>query len=459
MVDTPSPPSPGAVSPAPVTTPQGGAPSPIPYNGVAGGATNVVAPLTTPAFPSPYATPLQQVPATDNLQTALNTAITKGGAALANVAFCIAALDPVGGPYPMAMTPNANNVYYAASMMKVAALYTLFELRNTVRAIAAELGSKATPSDLLTRAQSYLGPQYYRWASNNAAMRGIAYRHAVPKLSSVFTCTAGSPNVGVDFSPEFAAKLTYGSGDTVVSGGHIGRMTYWSQNLASAMCIRGCGYGAINGILANAGFFASQSGIWLAGDYEEQTQDKTGALTFASKDKYPAFRIPSQNDGPPASPGSGNSAQATSAFQMVNLFALMFKAAQGPSPPSSGPVPPLFGDATSSAEMMNTYLSGDLGHPPPSPLPQGPNETWMNRTSRRNYEVTNGKLGVGPLNSGGDVYSETSILLPLASSKKFVVSWVNLVSPGPVFQPVVDVASAVIAAYLNPSTSSPSTGP
>jgi hypothetical protein len=423
---------------------------PVPYNGVAGGATNVVTPLTTPAFPSAYTSPLQQVPATDNLQTALNAAITKGGAALTNVAFCIAVLDPVGGPYPTAMSSNANNVYYAASMMKVAALYTLFELRNIVRAIAAELGNKATPSDLLTRAQTYLGPQYYRWASNNAAMRGIAFRHAVPRLTSIFTCTAGSPNVGVDFSPTFSAKLTYGAGDTVASGGHIGRMTYWSQNFASAMCIRGCGYGAINGILANAGFFASGSGIWLAGDYEEPLADGS----FASKDKYPAFRIPSQNDGPPASPSSGNSAQATSAFQMVNLFALMFKAANGSSSPSS-PVPPLFGDAASSAEMMNTYLSGDPGHPPPPPLPQGPNETWMNRTSRRNYDVTTGKLGVGPLNSGGDVFSETCILQPTTSTKKFLVSWVNLVATGPVFQPAVDVASAVITAYLNPPAASP----
>jgi hypothetical protein len=113
-----------------------------------------------------------------------------------------------------------------------------------VRAVAAELGTKATQSDLLPRAQTYLGPQYYRWASNNAAMRGIAFRHAVPRLTSIFTATAGSPNVGVDFSPAFSAKLTYGAGDTVASGGHIGRMTYWSQNFASAMCIRGCGYGA-----------------------------------------------------------------------------------------------------------------------------------------------------------------------------------------------------------------------
>ena len=360
------------------------------------------------------------------MQLALNSAVTTAGALVAAVPFCIVSLAS-GPPYPMAMTSNAGSENYAASLMKVAAMYTLFELRRTLRALATEMGVKVKAADFMKRADAYLSPQYYQWAKKTAVMANIAFKHATPKLADAFTFTDGASGVTVDFATSLTAPITYDAKQTATGGGYLGMMIYWSQTNGSFHCIRAAGYGTINGMLESAGLFdrGAQQGIWLAGDYEE--------APYASGNKYPAYRIPSVNDGP--------SAQATTVVQMARLFALCFKG-------------DLFGDAAASAEML-AYLGGDSSLRPAG-YATHPNETWMDRSPTisdgpRNFGVRYGKLGVGPGNNKGDLYSETSILQHRSSRKQFIFAWANFL-PDPkatdetYFLPVIQVAHQTIAA-------------
>jgi hypothetical protein len=185
----------------------------------------------------------------------------------------------------------------SASMIKLVALYAAFELRKTVRAIAAELGSKATPSDLLDQAKAHLDPRVIAYAARSAGLKGVANGEAVSRLKSTFKTAAASPAVGVDFTDDYKK--------------HQSGMISVSDNNDAGSCIHGCGYGMINGICENAGFFqpSTQKGLWLAGDFSHQ---------------YHSFKIPTASTG---GVNFGPAAQAATVMQLVKLLALMFKGA------------------------------------------------------------------------------------------------------------------------------------
>jgi hypothetical protein len=84
----------------------------------------------------------------------------------------------------------------------------------------------------------------------------------LPRYNTTFTCTAGSPAVNVDFSAAYKQ--------------HQSKMISMSSNDDAGASIHGVGYGMINGILQNAGFFpaSNQSGLWLGGDYQDNPQGK-----------------------------------------------------------------------------------------------------------------------------------------------------------------------------------------
>src|SRR5262249_9056323 len=50
---------------------------------------------------------------------------------------------------------------------------------------------------------------------------------------------------------------------------HLEKMIVWSHDVSAGFCIQKLGFSWINGLLQKAGLFypASQTGIWLAGDY------------------------------------------------------------------------------------------------------------------------------------------------------------------------------------------------
>ncbi len=459
-MSTPDP----ATSPASTGAPSGGPPTPSPssptpaaptnVNAAPSGKVSVAATITTPAFPPAYTDPLAPPDPNSSLGRALSGAITGAGSLATRVAFCVVALDS-GPPYPTAMSGNADGVeFFGASLLKVAAMYTLFELRQRLRLIAKELGTSIKAADFLTRAGAHLNPQYIDWARKAKAMSaGIKSEHAKPILDQAFACTDGAGSVSIDFLPALTSPIVYGAFDadgnpTITGGGLVRRMIVWSQTSASTQCVRRCGYGAINGMLESAGLFSrgDQTGIWLAGDYEE--------APFTAQ-KYPAFKIPSNDEDKSA-------AQAMTTVQMARLFALMFKG-------------DLFADAAASAEMM-TYLEGDKSAPvkPGRARPAGPQETWMNRVPTMpdgtpcNYSVVRGKLGVGP-SGGKDLFSETSMLMHTSSGKQFIYSWVNFradpkaTDDKVIFLPVTQVAHQTFATYVSspppPTPSPPSTPP
>jgi hypothetical protein len=113
--------------------------------------------LKTPAFPGTYANPLTD----DNkLKGALKNAVDTGPGAAWPVPVAIVALNP-DGTRPFAEF-SGGEVHYSASLLKVAAMYSAFELRNTIQQIGDELGAKTRPADLLKDAARYLDPRSSR---------------------------------------------------------------------------------------------------------------------------------------------------------------------------------------------------------------------------------------------------------------------------------------------------------
>jgi hypothetical protein len=380
--------------------------------------TNVVGPtpLTTPPFPSAYPSPLAP---NGKMLTALTAAIAQTPSPPGwNAPICIAVLDPPAGPFPMAAV-KGDDIKYGASMMKLAAVYTAFELRKTLRSIATELGTKASPTDLLQTAANYLKPSVMAFAAGSTGLKNIPETYALPQYNTTFTCTAGSPAVNVDFSAAYKQ--------------HQSKMISISSNDDAGASIHGVGYGMINGILQNAGFFsaATQSGLWLAGDYQDNPQGK-----------YPYFRIPTANDG---AVNHGPAAQSATVVQLVKLFALMWKR-QLVDSGSSQEMLARFTESVAAGETFMTRASYFYA-------PQVPPFPWT---------VENTKLGIGPQgpgNGGPTVYSETCILKHAASGKEFVVAWQDFAlssldppsSPNEMeFQRVIDVALRTMNGFLTP---------
>lgn len=157
------------------------------------------------------------------------------------------------------------------------------------------------------------------------------------------------------------------------------------DNNAAAACITALGYSWINGTLHNGGFFFPQgkNGIWLAGTF-------TGSL--------PVIRIPSENDG--------EVAQATTCFDMANLYAHIFQKT--------------LVDADSSNKMLNfLFDSASIGH----------NFSFFDYTQRglppRNFSVTHSKIGLGPLKTGQIVASEGAIVERHGTNQKFLIVFQN----------------------------------
>ncbi|HZU82734.1 MAG TPA: hypothetical protein VE987_07450, partial [Polyangiaceae bacterium] len=277
-------------------------------------------------------------------------------------------------------------VDYSASLVKVAAMYAAFELRGTLRAIAQELGGSVAPADVLSKAGSYLNPRIMGRIKTIPPLRGIDREHAVPRYTKAFQVAGGD----VDFTPAFKDSLK--------------QMISVSSNADAASCIHGCGYGYLNGALASAGFFdpSTTTGLWLAGDYVHQ---------------YPYFRIPSVNDG--------QIAQGATVFSLATLFTLLFDRT--------------LVDSASSDEML-TLLTTSVAA----------GEVYITRASGLDFTVTNGKLGLGPLKSGGDVCSEAAILQH-TSGALFVAAWQNFTYRDPDgFDPIAHVVRDTIDGYLAP---------
>ncbi|HEX8107112.1 MAG TPA: hypothetical protein VF516_05250 [Kofleriaceae bacterium] len=351
---------------------------------------------TMPAFPSAYPDPLTP---NSKLQTCLDRAIAAGPGTSWRTPVTIVSLNP-DGSRPVASF-KGNEVHFSASLVKVAAMYAAFELRATLRDIAAELGTSTTKATLLKDAAAYLDPKILAKAAAIPALKGITKAHALPQYTTAFEVVPVPPSPLVP-SPGFTVNFSSTFQD------HLEKMIAISVNQSAAQCIHGSGYGYLNGALASAGFFdpATNNGIWLAGDYIGN---------------YPYFRINSVNDGLVA--------QAVTTRRLAQMYTLLHDGT-------------LVGGISSSE--MRDLLAKAVAVP----------EVFINRASGLNFTVTHTKVGLGPLKPKNgvidNVYSEASILQHTPSGRKFVAVWQNFVSGSDGFDPIGHVVRDTIDAFLKP---------
>lgn len=346
-------------------------------------------PTKTRPFPEPYANSLI---ADDGLQAALDAAIATGPGKSWRVPISIVSLE-ADGRRPAAHF-KGGEVHFSASLLKVAAMYSAFELRNTLQAIAQELGKRARPSNLLNLGAAYLDPLIMARVDAISALKGIQKTHALPRYGDAFEAVAATSAQQEALSVRFTAEFNK----------HLEKMIAVSDNRSAAQCVYASGYGYLNAGLAAAGFFdeKTKKGIWLAGDYVRS---------------YPYFRIPSENDGPVA--------QGATTQQLARLYTLIHDGK--------------LVSAAASSEMLE-LLAKAVAVP----------EVFIDRAANINFKVTHTKVGLGPLKkeSGGDsVYSEGSIL-EHKSGRKFVVVWQNLVCGSEYFEPLGRVVCKTLDGFV-----------
>ena len=357
--------------------------------------------LNTPPFPSAYPNPL--VPS-DELQQALDSAIRRGPGTSWRAGLAIVSLEPTGAR-PVAHF-RGDREFFGASMVKVAALYGMFELRNTLRAIAKELGPDTSTSELLVDAANHLNPKIMANLPSLPALDGITKKVAVPRFAEAFRPVALSPKPGftVEFTNAFAPEA---GAPTREPRGHIEKMIVVSDNESAARCIHACGYGYLNGAVSSAGFYepAKELGLWLGGDYAGSSE---GSYWIHSDSR-------------------GLVAQASSALHAARLLTLLHDGV-------------LFGGSpTANAEMLRV-LAKAAAYPDQVHITHGSVD----------FTVTHNKLGYATL-GGQLINSECSILQHHASGRKFVVVWLNYVKSGAHgFDAIAHVVRDTINAYLQP---------
>jgi hypothetical protein len=362
-----------------------------------------VAKLTTPPFPSAYADPFT----TDNkLSDALKAAVAKQGkdwpVAVAIVAYKKGAKSPVAHY-------RGDEVHYSASLLKVASMYAIYELRKTLCDIAKELKDQTTQKELLVLAGKYLEPHILAKVKTlpmKAGEKGAEVKkdQALPRYADGFEALPEKAGAKT-FTVKLLDKIRDASNQ-----GHMHEMIVPSHNENAAACIHVAGYGYLNGALAAGGFLrpgtpAKTSGIWLAGDYLSS---------------YDYFRINSVNDK--------GVAQAMTALDMARLYTLMWDEK--------------LVDKQSSQEMKEMMALGGA---------------WI--TDQANggldpgvFQLRGNKVGLGPLKTKVNVRSEGTFIRH-SSGAEFVWVWQNYYMPKPPipsWKPIADVLRDTVTAYLAP---------
>jgi hypothetical protein len=405
-------------NPSPQTTP------PPPVN-VTPGTTNpgtvaTITPLTTPAFPPSYVDPL--TPDTQ-LQLALNTVVAAQHPGSWPVSMCVVALPTTsGGAYGFgSTTANQNLNYFTASLAKVAPLYAAHELRKTMRDIAAEMGAKATPTNLIPTARAYLnplimataGPILAKAVADPRNVHAVTLANKLPDFDAMFDVQAASTGSGV--TVEF--KSTYQT--------NLHEMISVSSNGDARACVHGLGYGYLSGVLSSAGFFdpTSMTGLWLCADY--QSFQDWGALTInTTNDRF-------------------SSAVATT-YQLAKLFALFDSgvrtggAGTGPALKDSASCTDIFALLKAAADVPEVFVTRG--------------------TQPLGFTVPRCKLGVAGLKSGPQVCSEDAFLNH-SSGRQFIAAWQNFVHAdkdwftASTWEPISWVVRDTLNAYTSPSSS------
>lgn len=172
---------------------------------------------------------------------------------------------------------------YSASLLKVAAMYAAFELRNACNELLAD----GVAGDVFQTLSSSFDDMIR--ANRLPRLANLADLHLLPKYNQIFAYDPASNTV--NFSQAFWDDLFSAIAD--------------GDNASAGRCIQRLGFGYITTAASEANFFDADTnlGMWLCGDFGMG---------------YPPQRIPCSNDGP--------TAQGATAYQMAKLFTLLLDA-------------------------------------------------------------------------------------------------------------------------------------
>lgn len=292
--------------------------------------------------------------------------------------------------------------HYSASLLKVAAMYAAFDLRSSADKLATDNGLTSFPEI-------------------EAALESTFNREIATHTPSSLTESLSLGPVDKTRKPDYRAVLQLGGADFLVDFTQaqvnaFEDMMVRAHNPGATTTIHGLGYPYLNGKIADDGFFEGTKGVWLAGD-------------FASGTQWPVARIETKNDG--------LSAQATTAVHLARLLTLLFDNR-------------LVGKLSSAGMQALMSRAGNWFHL--DRVVPGP--TIWPRDGR--FVATHGKVGVGPLKTGGlSTFSEGLVVRDTMHDRDFVVVWQNVVDTlGPggapfrrTLEPVAALIEATIGAF------------
>lgn len=366
--------------------------------------------MTNP-FPVPYPTLLGADPF---LQSCLDRAVNEAADVLPSIKRTAISFVTINETTTMDFKHAGieyGKSFYTASLVKMGVLYAAYELRKSANQVVTDSGI-TTPDVLYARLKSDLDEtiknkflSILREAHITLTPVNEQDARKSPIYEQIFTL---SPSHEVIFLPPFQKHLQ----DMIIKG----------DNNAAAACIQALSYSWINGTLTAGGFFFPEggTGIWVGGTF-------TGSMT--------PIRIPTENDG--------DAAQASTCFDMANLFAHIYQHT--------------LVDYKSTSENDNTYsklmenmliVSAALGN----------NESWLDFKRRkphlpeRNFKVTHSKIGLGPLKSREWVASEGAIVqrnIGDLSKANFIVVFQNSFSDDDSVNALRSIVDRTIDLYLS----------
>lgn len=320
------------------------------------------------------------------LQAHLGAAIAQvQGPTVLRASIGLAAVDDAPTPrvYRYAGVGDAT-MHYSASLLKVGAMYTAFQMLKSVNDFGASTLVPFLPL-FLTQVSAAFDPLILLSVPSLATDPEIL-ASPLPvqadvvrtKYDTMFDVSPAGPRVS--FKPTFMDRLT----------GAIVR----SNNADAASIVKAQGYKWINAALNEAGFSnlgPPVSGIWLAGTFE-----------MGLPNAWPTARVDTANDQ-----GVG---QAMTCVDMMKMLSLLDSR--------------LLVDGPSSDAMLALLKAAQTTGPDTSFLTR--REILGNTTV--SYDATHAKIGLGPLkavNGGFDVASEGTYLRHRATGKRFIVVYQN----------------------------------
>ncbi|MFJ7249773.1 hypothetical protein ACIQWA_34765 [Kitasatospora sp. NPDC098652] len=282
---------------------------------------------------------------------------------------------------------------YSASLIKIAAMYTAFDLRSSADQLAGDLGLTTWPAIEAALKATFdpdIGAHTPSQIKVSTALRAEDKARR-PNYSAVLRLGPSGGVFTVDFTPAQVAAFE----DMMVQQNDPGATT----------TIHGLGYPYLDGKLADSALFDSTSatGLWLAGDY-------AGI--------WPAARIPCVNDV--------DTAQGTTARQLVRLLTLLADD-KLVGPTSSQGMKALMARA-------GTFFASTS---PPIWPPGG------------QFVATHGKVGIGSLKTGQTVLSEGILVSDTVRGRSFAVVYQNVIQDGLTQRQALVPVATLIEAALN----------